>query len=659
MPRDKYGSLGLSMQLSRLITGVESENMECTMAYGEEGILKGYRSRSPSIDTVSFRVISPLNTPPVDVASEIRLHDSVKVQGSLNIEEKSSFNGAAELESDARKKITTDKGKQYEIQRLKERRTVALRHVTRQINKMKPLLVDLNNFEFVSFEMEGLKNLLVELQVAQDNFLEVSENESDIASANSWYEVHDGDVFKFKQSVCEYLSKAKELQSAELSSVSSNKSHRSRKSKHSRCSNLSSLSSHSKLIKAKSKVAALEVEAAFLKEKQTLKMAEEQLELRKSLAKAKEEERIFEQMNNEELVSTPTCLQTQRLPIFPVSSLLTANVTKDTNIASLSTPGSVVTMTTATMVTSPRLSNAISVLEPALKSLPARSSGNHVLGHQYPTQANPLSGYTTGKTGPIYTSPMTACTSGSSGSGFETHVDIVTPGCVANPTEIPTSAQLSSTQPHFVDGRAAVYSIRDQLHRILQTPQHVYSPLGCSTSLSVNPLTAQDNTFQDIVDIQRKQTELSQIMVSQQARSLLPSSEPLIFYGDAMEFPAFMTAFESLIESKVEDSCERLYFLGQYTSGKAKEVINSCLQRKSEGSYKETKELLKRQFEDPFKIEDAHITVFVATNQSKRWLGSPKFLYCSGPGKICYERHVSHGRFKHSSCTAAALGKVT
>ena len=66
---------------------------------------------------------------------------------------------------------------------------------------MKPLLVDLNNFEFVSFEMQGLNNLLVELQVAQDDFLEVLENESDIASTNSWYEVHDGDVFKFKVTV--------------------------------------------------------------------------------------------------------------------------------------------------------------------------------------------------------------------------------------------------------------------------------------------------------------------------------------------------------------------------------------------------------------------------------------------------------------------------
>jgi len=203
------------------------------------------------------------------------------------------------------------------------------------------------------------------------------------------------------------------IQSAELSSGAFNKSHRSRQSEHSGYSNLSSLSPHSKLIKAKSKGAVLEVEAAFPKAKKALKMAEEQLQLRKSPAKAKEEERIFEQMNNEELVSTPTCLQTQKSPKFPVSSLLTSNVTKDTNIASLLTTGSVVMMTRVIMVTSSHSLNAISALEPASKSLPAHFSGNHVLGHRYPTQANPLSGYTTGQTGPIYISPMTACRLGS------------------------------------------------------------------------------------------------------------------------------------------------------------------------------------------------------------------------------------------------------
>ena len=96
-----------------------------------------------------------------------------------NMEEKSTVNGAAELESGARKKIPMDKGKQYEIQRLKDRRTLALRRLTKHRNKVKLRLADFNDFEFVSVEMEGLDNLLVELQVAhvKDNFLEVLEND--------------------------------------------------------------------------------------------------------------------------------------------------------------------------------------------------------------------------------------------------------------------------------------------------------------------------------------------------------------------------------------------------------------------------------------------------------------------------------------------------
>ena len=96
--KDKYCSLGLSIQLSRRITGTESENKECTMAYCEEGIFKGYRPRSPSI---AFRAISPLNTPPADAAPAIRLHNFTEY-------------GAEELEWGARKRIPTDKGKKYQ-----------------------------------------------------------------------------------------------------------------------------------------------------------------------------------------------------------------------------------------------------------------------------------------------------------------------------------------------------------------------------------------------------------------------------------------------------------------------------------------------------------------------------------------------------------------
>ena len=57
----------------------------------------------------------------------------------------------------------------------------------------------------------------------------------------------------------------------------------------------------------------LEIEASFLKEKQVLKMAANHLELKKSLAQAREEERIYEEMKNEESTIAP--FHTQSLPI--------------------------------------------------------------------------------------------------------------------------------------------------------------------------------------------------------------------------------------------------------------------------------------------------------------------------------------------------------
>ena len=75
-----------------------------------------------------------------------------------------------------------------------------------------------------------------------------------------------------------------------------------------------------------------------------------------------------------------------------------------------------------------------------------------------------------------------------------------------------------------------------------------------------------------------------------------------------MAYPAFITAFETLIESKVENSVERLYYLDQYTNGKAKELIKGCLQRKDGDSYQEASRLLKKHFGDPYKIAGAYLS---------------------------------------------------
>ena len=69
----------------------------------------------------------------------------------------------------------------------------------------------------------------------------------------------------------------------------------------------------------------------------------------------------------------------------------------------------------------------------------------------------------------------------------------------------------------------------------------------------------------------------------------------------------FITAFETLIESTVDDCSEHLYFLDQYTSRKVKELIKGCLQMKGEDSSKEARRLLKKRFGDPYKMASAYV----------------------------------------------------
>ena len=68
-----------------------------------------------------------------------------------------------------------------------------------------------------------------------------------------------------------------------------------------------------------------------------------------------------------------------------------------------------------------------------------------------------------------------------------------------------------------------------------------------------------------------------------------------------MEYSTFMNTFEALIESKVNNSLEQLYFLDQYTSGKAKEVIKGCIQMESKDSYNQAKAQLRSILGTPLK----------------------------------------------------------
>ena len=410
----------------------------------------------------------------------------------------------------ARKRIPTEKGRQFEIQRLKQNRKTALANLTKQINVISPLLADFENEKQVRIEAVRLDQLFAKMQEVHDMYLNALDNESEIELARHWYDTHDEDVFRSKQKINDYLHEAKKFRSG-LHDTSSVKS---KSSRHSKGSHSSSSSAKLRLSEAMANATALHVEARFLKEKQALRMATEELELRQKIAEAKTEEKTYEEFDEEQNIDGMNdYLEDAKAKLTSTPFVLEVKPDCQTTlkVPSVEFQGSALVSTVATTpsATKPILVSTTSMNPTAQpfvsRNLPIREEEH---GEEYGT---------------------------------------------------PTDTKLSCN------------SKEEHVYTFERDPSRVESA----------------RPDQDYLDIQRKQAELSQMIVIQQARSLLPSHEPPTFSGEVMSYPAFIAAFETLIESKVDNSSERLYFLDQYTSGKAKELIKGCLQMKSGDSYKD------------------------------------------------------------------------
>ena len=62
-------------------------------------------------------------------------------------------------------------------------------------------------------------------------------------------------------------------------------------------------------------------------------------------------------------------------------------------------------------------------------------------------------------------------------------------------------------------------------------------------------------------------------LLAEQRMSLLPAQQPPVFSGNHFDYAEFTSAFESLIECRVRDPKQRLYYLIQFTSRDAKKSI--------------------------------------------------------------------------------------
>ena len=136
-------------------------------------------------------------------------------------------------------------------------------------------------------------------------------------------------------------------------------------------------------------------------------------------------------------------------------------------------------------------------------------------------------------------------------------------------------------------------------------PGNTFTPQSLQLQRREGP-SPSEVTLQDIVKLQTRQTELSALIAENQRISSLPIQEPPIFNGNYFDYPVFMRAFETIIETRVSANKERLYFLNKYTTGKAKDVIKGFVTLTSGDSYRQAKDLLGRRFGDPHRVSNAY-----------------------------------------------------
>ena len=99
--------------------------------------------------------------------------------------------------------------------------------------------------------------------------------------------------------------------------------------------------------------------------------------------------------------------------------------------------------------------------------------------------------------------------------------------------------------------------------------------------------------------------KLAELLTQRQDRESLPRPGPEVFRGNPLQYPTWVKSFETFIERKTKDPSERLYYLGRFTAGEAKEAVSGLLSLGSTEAYQKAKKILTDRFGNQFMVADA------------------------------------------------------
>lgn len=115
----------------------------------------------------------------------------------------------------------------------------------------------------------------------------------------------------------------------------------------------------------------------------------------------------------------------------------------------------------------------------------------------------------------------------------------------------------------------------------------------------------QSDSTKDMCKVLQQQTDITEMLVKQQLLARLPQRDIPVFCGDPLDFRSFLKAFEHIVDSKADNSADKLYFLEQYMRGEPHDLVKSCQLMPPDRGYLAAMHLLEDRYGNKLKIATA------------------------------------------------------
>ena len=120
-------------------------------------------------------------------------------------------------------------------------------------------------------------------------------------------------------------------------------------------------------------------------------------------------------------------------------------------------------------------------------------------------------------------------------------------------------------------------------------------------------LGLKENLASSSKEFNLTESELIKNLISCNLKGFMPSQELKKFEGNYTDYFVFIRSFDSIIADKISSPGDKIHYLEQYTTGKANEIVRSCLHLDASVGYERARQLLEKRYGNREQITAAHI----------------------------------------------------